>query len=361
MKVLFDHQIFTSQQFGGVSKYFAEVIHRLPPESWKISAWLSNNEYARHYGLFKMTPFLPGRNFRGKGRVMAELGKPYSLKIMRRGDFDVVHQTNFDPYLFKATKGKPVVTTYHDTNFVTEYNYNPRMIRLQTESLRRSDAIIAISENTRRDMLKYFDLNPDKITVIHHGIEMPRIPAGLEARIVEEPYILYVGMRHLFKNFKNFVKGFGAIADKFPDVKVVCTRNPFNKEEQELFAQLGITDRMQVVTADEVTLNRLYRDALFFVFPSLYEGFGMPILEAMANGCPTAIADASCFPEIGGDASLYFNPKDTDSIADTLKTMIQDESLRRELTRKGLQRASKFSWQRCAEQHMELYKSLTNT
>ena len=292
---------------------------------------------------------------------MAELGKPYSLKIMRRGDFDVVHQTNFDPYLFKATKGKPVVTTYHDTNFVTEYNYNPRMIRLQTESLRRSDAIIAISENTRRDMLKYFDLNPDKITVIHHGIEMPRIPAGLEVRIVEEPYILYVGMRHLFKNFKNFVKGFGAIADKFPDVKVVCTRNPFNKEEQELFAQLGITDRMQVVTADEVTLNRLYRDALFFVFPSLYEGFGMPILEAMANGCPTAIADASCFPEIGGDASLYFSPKDTDSIADTLKTMIQDESLRRELTRKGLQRASKFSWQRCAEQHMELYKSLTNT
>ncbi len=358
MKVLFDHQIFTSQQFGGVSKYFAEVIHRLPPESWKISAWLSNNEYARHYGLFKMTPFLPGRNFRGKGRVMAELGKPYSLKIMRRGDFDVVHQTNFDPYLFKAIKGKPVVTTYHDTNFVTEYNYNPRMIRLQTESLRRSDAIIAISENTRRDMLKYFDLNPDKITVIHHGIEMPRIPAGLEARIVEEPYILYVGMRHLFKNFKNFVKGFGAIADKFPDVKVVCTRNPFNKEEHELFAQLGITDRMQVVTADEVTLNRLYRDALFFVFPSLYEGFGMPILEAMANGCPTAIADASCFPEIGGDASLYFNPEDTDSIADTLKTMIQDESLRRELTRKGLQRASKFSWQRCADSHYALYKSL---
>lgn len=286
MKVLFDHQIFTSQQFGGVSKYFAEVIHRLPPESWKISAWLSNNEYARHYGLFKMTPFLPGRNFRGKGRVMAELGKPYSLKIMRRGDFDVVHQTNFDPYLFKATKGKPVVTTYHDTNFVTEYNYNPRMIRLQTESLRRSDAIIAISENTRRDMLKYFDLNPDKITVIHHGIEMPRIPAGLEARIVEEPYILYVGMRHLFKNFKNFVKGFGAIADKFPDVKVVCTRNPFNKEEHELFAQLGITDRMQVVTADEVTLNRLYRDALFFVFPSLYEGFGMPIWRPWPTVAP---------------------------------------------------------------------------
>ena len=123
MKVLFDHQIFTSQQFGGVSKYFAEVIRRLPPESWKISAWLSNNEYARHYGLFKMTPFLPGRNFRGKGRVMAELGKPYSLKIMRRGDFDVVHQTNFDPYLFKAIKGKPVVTTYHDTNFVTLKNF----------------------------------------------------------------------------------------------------------------------------------------------------------------------------------------------------------------------------------------------
>lgn len=359
MKVLFDHQIFSSQVFGGVSKYFAEVIRRLPADSWATTAWLSNNEYARHHGLFRMTPFLPGRHFRGKGRIMARLGNPHSIMTMLRGDYDVVHQTDFGTYLFKAIKNKPMVTTYHDTNFLTEYDYNPRMRRLQEESLRRADAIIAISENTRRDMLKFFDLDDKKITVIHHGIDTPEIPAGLEARVIAEPYILYVGMRHRFKNFSNFVKGFGAIAFRFPGLKVVCTRNPFTKEEQELFAQLGISDRMQVVTADEITLNRLYRDALFFVFPSLYEGFGMPILEAMANGCPTAIADASCFPEIGGDASLYFDPKDTDSIADALGTMIQDESLRRELTAKGRIRASQFSWQKCADSHLALYKSLS--
>lgn len=359
MKVLFDHQIFTSQVFGGVSKYFAEVISRLPADSWTITAWLSNNEYARHHGLFRMTPFLPGRDFRGKGKIMSRLGNHHSIMAMRRDVYDVVHQTDFGTYLFKAIKDKPMVTTYHDTNFVTEYDYNPRMIRLQRKSLQRADAIIAISQNTRNDMLKYFDLDDKKITVIHHGIDIPSIPKGLESRVIAEPYILYVGMRHRFKNFTNFIKGFGAIAPKFPGLKVVCTRKPFSRDEQELFAQLGIADRMQVVTADEVTLNRLYRDALFFVFPSLYEGFGMPILEAMANGCPTTIADASCFPEIGGDASLYFDPKDVESIANALETMIQDDSLRQELCAKGYIRATQFSWQKCADRHLELYKSLT--
>lgn len=359
MRVLFDHQIFSSQVFGGVSKYFAEVIHRLPDTCWDISAWLSNNEYARHLGLFEMTPFLPGRDFRGKGRIMAELGKLHSLRVMRRGEFDMVHQTNFDTYLFKAIKGKPMITTYHDTNFVTEYNYNPRMKRLQEKSLQRADAIIAVSENTRRDMLSHFNVDESKVTVIHHGIDVPKIPAGLEARVVPEPYILYVGMRHRFKNFINFIRGFGAIAARYPGLKVVCTRSPFTKEEQELFTQLGIADRMQVVTANEVTLNRLYRDAMFFVFPSLYEGFGMPILEAMANGCPTAIADASCFPEIGGDASLYFDPRDIDSIAHALETMVQDDSLRQDLIRKGLERSALFTWQRTADRHLALYQSLT--
>lgn len=358
MHILFDHQIFSSQQYGGVSKYFAEVISRLPQESCEVTAWLSNNEYAKYHQLFKQTPFFPSFQFRGKGRIMSEIGKPYSIYKILKGNFDIIHQTNFDTYLTRFMDKKPMVTTYHDVNFVTQHDYNSRMLSLQKKSLQRASAIIAVSENTKRDILKYFEIDEAKITVIHHGVSRPDIPVGLSARVFNRPYILYVGNRHAFKNFKNFIKAFGMVASKFPEIDVMCTRGGFNEEEWKLFRSLHIENRVHVVQADEVTLNLLYRDALFFIFPSLYEGFGMPILEAMINHCPVALANASCFPEIAGDAGVYFDPTDLDSIANVIENMINSETLRKQFSIKGYQHAQKFTWQKSADLHYQLYKSL---
>lgn len=358
MKVLFDHQIFSSQRFGGVSKYFAEIIHRMPQDTYDISAWLSNNEYVKYYSLFNQVSFFPDKTFRGKGRIMAELGKLYSLHKIRQGDFDVFHQTNFDTYCLPALRTKPMVTTYHDVNFLTERDRNDRMVELQRASLKRADKVIAISNNTKNDMLKFFDIDPQKIEVIYHGVSKINFSKEHTERIVDYPYILYVGMRHTFKNFKRFIRAFATIASRFPEVKVVCTRSNFTKEEMELFEECGIKDRLIFVIADEVELAKLYRDALFFVFPSLYEGFGMPILEAMAYGCPTALARASCFPEIAEDAALYFDPNDIDSIAYTLEQYLSSEELRQEYANKGSIRVNNFSWEKCAQQHIELYQSL---
>lgn len=358
MKVLFDHQIFSSQRFGGVSKYFAEIIHRMPQETYEISAWLSNNEYVKYYSLFNQVSFFPDSNFRGKGRIMAEIGKPYSIFKIRTGDFDVFHQTNFDTYCLPPLRSKPMVTTYHDVNFITDKNYDERMLRLQKASLERADKVIAISYNTKNDMLKYFDIDPRKIEVIYHGVSRINFSEEYTERIVDSPYILYVGMRHAFKNFKGFIRAFANIAGRYPEVKVVCTRSNFTKEEMELFEECGIKDRLIFVIADEVELAKLYRDALFFVFPSLYEGFGMPILEAMAYGCPTALARASCFPEIAEDAALYFDPNDIDSITYTLEQYLSSEELRQEYANKGSIRVNNFSWEKCARQHMAVYKSL---
>ena len=358
MKVLFDHQIFSSQRYGGVSKYFAEIINLMPKDMREISAWLSNNEYVKHYSLFKATSFFPNKEFRGKGRVMSELGKVFSLYKIKQGDFDIFHQTNFDDYCIPALGNKPMVTTYHDVNFLTERNYNKRMVNLQRKSLARADKIIAISQNTKNDMLKYFDIDSNKIEVIHHGVSKIELNLDDQPQMIDTPYILYVGMRHAFKNFKMFVKAFGQIASKYPDVNVICTRSHFTLDELELFKQLKIENRFKVFLADEVTLARLYRDALFFVFPSIYEGFGMPILEAMVYGCPTALADASCFPEIAKDAALYFDPNDVDSIASTLDKYLNSADTRKLYSSRGLERVSYFSWERCAKQHINVYNSL---
>ena len=358
MKVLFDHQIFASQKYGGVSKYFAELIHNLPSGSWELANLFSNNEYAYQLGLIKGWHFFPQKEFRGKGRILEELGKPISAIKIMKGEFDVFHQTNFGDYCIPFLRRKPMVTTYHDINFLTERNYNKRMDRLQHASLKRADKIVAISENTKRDILKYFDVDESKIKVIYHGVDRFDIPPSLEKKVVPYPYILFVGNRHLFKNFAAFIEAFGRIAAQYEDIHIVCTKSDFTTEERDKFVKLGIAERMHVVKADEMTLARLYRDAIFFVFPSKYEGFGMPILEAMIRNCPVALSNASCFPEIAGDAGAYFNPDDVDDIAHVIYSLLDDTEYRKELIRRGEKRVADFSWEKCASQHYQLYQSL---
>ena len=139
---------------------------------------------------------------------------------------------------------------------------------------------------------------------------------------------------------------------------MVSTWKQFSAEEVERIGQLGLTDRIVHHSASEMEMKLLYRDALFFIFPSLYEGFGMPILEAMALDCPTVISDASCFPEIAGDATLYFDPKDVDSMVDSMVKMTEDSELRNKIIELGRERVKDFSWEKCANQHIDVYRSL---
>lgn len=288
---------------------------------------------------------------------MAELGKPFAAARMLMRDYDIVHQTNFDDFLFPYIGKKPMVTTYHDVNFLTERNYNERMKRLQTRSLERADAIVAISENTKTDMLRHFPfVDPGKVRVIYHGIDTPVYSSG--ERIFPFPYILFVGARHLYKNFPVLAKAFSIISDRYPDLRLVCTQNPFTPDEHELLRRLGISEKVIQLGADESTLNRLYRDAECFVFPSKYEGFGMPILEAMVNRCPCILSRSSCFPEIAREAALYFNAKSADDLADCILHLLSDSGLRSNLVSLGINRSGDFSWDKCTEEHLDLYKSL---
>lgn len=356
MKVMFDHQLFSFQRYGGASKYFAHLLNAMPRGMWDTTTLFSNNEYVRDLKLFRPIHILPGLFFRGQGRIMHEMNIPFSIMKLRRGDYDVFHQTHFETYCLKPIGSKPMVTTFHDVNFSTA-NPNPRIVEMQIRSLRRADAIIAVSENTRRDLLATFDfVDPAKVTVIHHGMDKPVIRNA--APVFDFPYILYVGSRKAHKNFRNLQQAFIEFHRTFPDIRLVCTWRPFDAGEIDQLQRLGIADSVVHVSADEDTMNRLYRDALFYVFPSMSEGFGLPILEAWSNDCPVVLSRASCLPEIAGDAALYFNPDEPDDIAAKMIDMIQDESLRADITARGIERFRQFGWDRCAKAHIEIYKSL---
>ena len=356
MKILFDHQLFSYQRFGGASKYFAMLLNALPRDTWDTTTIFSNNEYVEFLHLFRHVHFFSNIYFRGQGRIMNELNIPYSKYRIKRQDYDVFHQTHFETYCLKSLGTKPMVTTFHDINFST-LNPSKRMVKFQRKSLSRADKIIAISNNTKKDLMEAFDVDEGKITVIYHGIIHPQIFIKQKS-LVSYPYILYVGTRSNHKNFVRFIKAFSLLNKDYPELKVICTYKPFSKKEIDLFCQLHIMNNVVNFMADENEINILYQNALFFIYPSLYEGFGMPILEAMVNHCPVVLSDASCFPEIAVDAGLYFDPQDIDSIYYSMRKIIDDSKLRQSLIAKGVKRVKDFSWERCASQHMEVYKKL---
>lgn len=352
MKVLFDHQIFNFK-YGGAPKYFAMLLKHMPADCWETTCLYSSNEYVRSEHLFKTYKYL----FRGQARIVDAVNKVYTNNILRMRDYDVFHQTNFGTYCFQSIGNKPMVTTFHDINLST-YDPHPEIVRLQEKSLKRANAVVCVSENTKNDMLRLFDIDEKKVKVIYHGIEIPDLSLLSDQRVCNSKYILYVGRRSAYKNFARFIEAFSLLHKVYADVKVVCTSSPFNADEVQFFSQLGISDCMINISADESTMLRLYRDALFFIFPSLYEGFGMPILEAWSCSCPVVLSKASCFPEIAGDAGLYFDAEDVEDIYRKMVAVIEDPSLRERLIDKGKKRIVQFSWDKCAADHIELYNSL---
>lgn len=352
MKILFDHQIFRLF-YGGASKYFAMMINSLPKDTWEIASMFTSNEYIREKRLKKTVPYL----FKGQALLYDYINRPITMMKLCRGNYDVFHQTDYGTYCLDYLGSRPMVTTYHDSNLST-IDPHPEIVTRQALSIKRADAIICVSENTRKDMLNLFNVDEHKAHVIYHGIETPDMSTLPSERIVKEPYILYVGRRSAYKNFKRFAIAFSKLSKTYDGIKLVCTSRPFNKEEIEIFAKLGISNKVVHISASEQMMQCLYRDALFFVFPSLYEGFGMPILEAWSCHCPVLLSNTSCFPEIAGEAGLYFEPTSVDDIHDAMSRAIDNGDIRKSLIAKGNERVKAFSWQRCADKHMKVYKSL---
>ncbi len=329
------------------------LLNAMPHDSWETTALLPTNEYIREKRLFHTFKY----RFKGQGKLADSLNRPYTNYRLSKGDFDVFHQTNFGTYCLKSLGDKPMVTTYHDSNLST-IDPHPEIVNQQKASLKRADAIICVSNNTRKDMLDLFDLDERKVHVVYHGIELPDLSLLDSKRLYDFPYVLFVGRRSEYKNFQRFVQAFSIVAKIHPQIHLVCTSKMFSKSEMEMFANLKLADKVHSINATEQHMKRLYRDAELFVFPSLYEGFGMPILESWSCGCPVILSDASCFPEIAGDAGLYFNPIDIDDMVNCMLKVLEDNELRQQLIEKGGKRVGQFSWQSTARAHMKIYESL---
>lgn len=173
------------------------------------------------------------------------------------------------------------------------------------------------------------------------------------------PYLLFVGERSGYKNFEGLIEAFASTRLAKDGFHLVCFGGgPFRDRENEKIAALGIGKAVHQVSGSDESLVQYYRNAVAFVFPSRYEGFGIPILEAMELSCPVLCANAGSMPEVGGDAAVYFDPDDISSFAEILERTVLDPDLLLDLKRRGLLRAGTFSWDRCAQETMDLYRSV---
>ena len=224
----------------------------------------------------------------------------------------------------------------------------------------KASHIIAVSENTKLDLMKLMGIPEDRITVIYHGTdESPFSPSDGEWKNME--YILYVGGRALYKNFRLFCHYLFPVLKRHKNIQVVCTGTPFTKEESAFFEENAMQDRFKhVFVESEQDLLNWYHHAITFVYPSSYEGFGIPILEAYKANCPVMLNHSSCFPEIAGDAAVYFNMSSASSnLEEQLETLYHlDNNERSALLEKQRERLKRYSWKKSAVEHFEVYRKL---
>jgi glycosyltransferase involved in cell wall biosynthesis len=363
MKIFFDHFGFI-ERYGGVSKYFVEIFKRLPAECWRLSGGFSENQYLKESGLFNTLSLFHNRQFKGYRMIMNCLNIPSGIFTALRGSYDIYHQTHYNTSLFPfIRKNKKIVVCMHDLNyFVCPHLFHDNIrlrhiMKEQKKSALIADRIIAVSNNTKKDLIEQFGIDDKKITVIYHGIDKER-EKNDGIRIIQQPYILFVGTRYTYKNFHGFVEAFSLIASRYRDLHFVCTGRSFTVNELTMLNKLGLQNRVHSISATEMQMAQLYHDAEMFVYPSFYEGFGIPLLEAMLYDCPVVCSNASCFPEVAGEAAQYFNPSSPEDMANAMQKVLDSAQLKSDLICKGQSRLQLYSWEKCAEEHIELYNSL---
>lgn len=278
-------------------------------------------------------------------------------------DVDITHNTFYLPRgLYERDSGKRVVTI-HD--MIPELFPKTRrrldLLTMKQRYVHSADQVICVSESTKRDLMKVYGPINAPVHVIHHGVSPHFQPGVKRDGFLPERYVLFVGHRYQYKDAEVLFRAFALVAQDDPELHLLCVGgNGLSKTEERRLMDLGIRSRVSQRFLTDEHMASAYAHAEVFVFPSRYEGFGLPALEAMAAGAPTILARASSLPEVGGDAALFFEPGAVKDLADCIRQVLGNELLRKSLVSDGLSRAQMFTWAEAAEKTASVYRDALN-
>ena len=307
----------------------------------------------------------------------------YSNKINKNinENTDVIHAFSQEESLVlpKIKSDIPKIATCLDI-IPLVYKQNNNIIqniflKKSIKGMEKADKVISISDYTKRDLVKYSNINPEKIKTIYLGVNESFKKIGnnevelfKEKYSLEEPFILYVGSEQPRKNFNVLIKSFYKLNkiegfENFKLIKVGRPQTSLGERENlnKMINNLGLQKKIKFIDyVDESNLPLVYNAADLFVFPSLYEGFGLSPLESMACGTPVIASNRSSIPEVVGDAGILVDPLDIDELTEKMVDVLNNEDIKKDLSKKGLERSENFTWEKCAEQTLKVYNDVLN-
>lgn len=364
------------EQGGGIGRYVRELTAALIRSDTQITYKLFVSGASRH-----KLPHLQGDNFvwkptrltpRWLARIWYRAYLPIPVEVFT-GRVDLYHATDFVlPPTCSATR---TVLTVHDLSFVrVPETTSPRLKAYLDvavpKSVKRADYVLADSQATKDDLVDLYQISPDKISVLLSGVDRRFVRVNDRSSVLttrnryhfgSRPYIFSIGTVQPRKNYGRLIQALGAIRAEGYDIDLVIAggRGWLEDPIYETISKLKMDEHVHFIGfASEEDLPLLYSGAECVVFPSLYEGFGLPVLEGMACGTPVITSNISSLPEVAGDAALLVNPYDTDAITDAIRQILSDQTLRMTLIQKGYNRAKQFSWEAAAEKLKQIYLDL---
>ncbi len=363
MKICFDYEIFWTQKFGAISsRYFFNLIENL-----SIKSNLDVKVFAKFYlnnrldnlsknvvigNKLKLKPPFTGTFFKKINAFFLnkqiELFKP-----------DIIHKTYYNFNLKKQNKSKVVLTVFdlwHEKNSKTLY-------RPKEYSLNISDHIVCPSVSTKNDLVDIYKIDPEKITVTYFGIEKFKdIKIVNDHNNIQKPFLLFIGARGRYKNFINFIKSYSKSQRMIKEFDIICFGGgDFSSDEINLFKKLEINDSIhKEKNNDDQTLLKLYKNAKCLVYPSTHEGFGLPPIEAMSQGCPTFTSNYKAVIEGVGDAAATFDANNILEMQNVMEDYIFSDYKLKKLIELGKKQSMKFSWEKCVNETLDVYKKLLN-
>ena len=312
-------------------------------------------------------------------RAMKTVWHNWRLVRMLNKLGDSVHLPNHHLGRYGNFLSMPYIITVHDLiryfdmdgeeTFIRSPNRRDRhYLNLDFEGIRKARRIIAVSQSTKNDLIQCLGIPDERISVVYEGIDHSLF-RPVSQQIYNHPYILFVGSEHPRKNFTTLLKAFSQLKSEpgFKKLKLVKVGNAGGQETDFRSQTMGVVESLGLVDeviftgfVPEADLATYYSGAEAFVLPTLYEGFGFPVLEAMACACPVITSNTSSLPEVVGEAGIMVNPYDTNSLAQAMSKVLTDSELRDNMIRKGLEQARRFTWEKAAEQTLEVYNKIEN-
>jgi glycosyltransferase involved in cell wall biosynthesis len=361
MKILYDYKIFYQQNAGGISNYFYNLGNEILKlnEDIRIYSPIHKNLYLKKIKYKKnKNYFIPNLPSVGKS-FYENINHKLTDNFIKNFQPDIVHETYYSNKNYDK-KCKTVCTVYDMINEIYPKNFSNSKIvsKMKLETIRRSDKIICISYKTKEDLINIFSINENKIDVVYLASGFSNNNSNINLKKRYSNFLLFVGSRYGYKNFENFIKAYSRSSILKNNFKLLFFGGEkISKFDYQVLNEnkLNLSDILFLDDSNS-NLEFLYKNVAALIYPSLYEGFGIPILEAMTFGCPVLSSDGGSLKEVGGDGIEYFDPNEIDDISHKLEKVLFSEKILRNQIEYGLKRCKKFSWKKCADKTLKIYR-----